>query len=68
MPKSKYVFGDAYYMKALVNKGFWEILGRFADEADPKRRKKVLIRAKRVTKQDLYVIDRFREIEWSKYV
>ena len=66
MTKSKYVFGDAYWDKTLVRKHLNEVFGRFFDEAKPNRQKKVLIRAKRTTKWDSYVIEKFLEKWWAE--
>ncbi len=65
MAKSKYVFGDAYWVKTLASKNIAHMLGRFADEALPKYRKKVLLAAKRVTVADLTATETF-QTKWLK--
>ena len=65
MAKRKYVFGDAYWVKTLANKHLDTIWGRFADEALPNRRKKVILAAKRVTVADLIAIETF-QTKWLK--
>jgi len=65
MTKRKYVFGGAYWDKTLANKNIDHILGRFADEALPNRRKKVILAAKRVTIADLCAIETF-QTKWLK--
>jgi hypothetical protein len=65
MAKSKYVFGDTYWVETLASKNIDNMLGRFADEALPKRRKKVLTKAKRVTRADLCAIETF-ETKWLR--